>query len=48
MLPVLAHKNLGNMHYLHQILNKFRSIFSIKCQFTSRLAGNQMYAVAVS
>jgi len=26
MLLVLAHKNLGNMHYLHQIFNKFRSI----------------------
>jgi len=26
-LPVLAHKKLGNMHYLHQIFNKFRSIF---------------------
>jgi len=29
-LPVLAHQNLGNMHYLRQIFNKFRSIFKRK------------------
>jgi len=27
MLLVLAHKNLRNMHYLHQIFHKVRSIF---------------------
>jgi len=27
MLTVLPHKNLDNTHYLHQIFNKFRSIF---------------------
>jgi len=27
MLLVLAHKNEGNMHYLHQIFNTFKSIF---------------------
>jgi len=26
-LPVRAHKNLGNMHYLHQIFKNFWSIF---------------------
>jgi len=26
-LLVLAHKHQGNMHYLHPIFNKFKSIF---------------------
>jgi len=44
-LPVLAHKNLDNAHFLHQIFNKFSSIFKHNDDFTSRLAANQMYAV---